>query len=534
MFAQNLDSLYNKLLRINEVKTSKYPVIQSLGGTEKCGFGLANIIKRNLNLYSSEQQNNINNILSRPELQTSIVSPKGIFRIHYDTTGANTPTYDINALAIAFDSSYIFEVELLGFPPHPSDNGSGGDDLYDVYVRNLNGSLYGQTTQDASVGSSTTSSFIEIDNSFSQNEGYNTFGINAARVTAAHEYHHAIQLGNYGYFSEDVYFHELTSTAFEEFVFDEVNDYYYYINSYFRNTDRRLENNSGYNLAVLGIYLKERFFNEDPMRGYNILKSTWENMVNNRAVVALASAFNNYNTSFEIEFNNFGKWIFFTGKNTHPGEYFEEAQFYPDVSSTYEFELTNKQFTFSFSSEPTGLNYVRLFNYYDGLADTIDAVVSNSDVFGSISSGNETTVQYTLSEEVFANSEPINTDYYKLLDSFGSQFIQDSYIINGEPADENFARSTVDFAYPQPFTYTNSGLISFPCYPDLSNEAELKVFSSDMNLVFSDRVPINTAGNIVAKWNGLDKSGDRLANGVYIFVTKANNKIKKGKFIILY
>ena len=60
-----------------------------------------------------------------------------------------------------------------------------------------------------------------------------TKGINAARVTVAHEFHHAIQLGNYSYRDSDLFFYELTSTSMEEFVFNSVNDYYNYLTDYF-------------------------------------------------------------------------------------------------------------------------------------------------------------------------------------------------------------------------------------------------------------------------------------------------------------
>jgi len=54
--------------------------------------------------------------------------------------------------------------------------------------------MYGQTTSENNVGLSRWTSYIEIDNDFI---GFYTIGINAARVTAAHEFHHAIQMGNY-------------------------------------------------------------------------------------------------------------------------------------------------------------------------------------------------------------------------------------------------------------------------------------------------------------------------------------------------
>ena len=70
-----------------------------------------------------------------------------------------------------------------------------------------------------------------IDNDYAG--GYYSTGINGARVTVAHEFHHGIQCGNYSpknssslYRNSDVFYYKLTSTAMEEFVVDVVNDYY--------------------------------------------------------------------------------------------------------------------------------------------------------------------------------------------------------------------------------------------------------------------------------------------------------------------
>ncbi len=43
----------------------------------------------------------------------------------------------IDSVAIAADSAYNFEVNYLGYPPPPPDNGVGGDDKYDIYIENI-------------------------------------------------------------------------------------------------------------------------------------------------------------------------------------------------------------------------------------------------------------------------------------------------------------------------------------------------------------------------------------------------------------
>ena len=218
----------------------------------KCGFGIVTSIKSNFNSFSPEQQDILSSILSRPILQTSIVSPSGFFRVHYDQTGFNRPSYvsslsaDQNALEVAeaLDSVYRFEINYLGFLPPPGDNGAGGDDKYDVYIQNQSAGLYGYTEPESKVGTVNWTSFIVIDNDYI---GYYSSGIDGMLVTVAHEFHHGIQVGNYSisdanspYRASDVYFYEITSTSMEEFVYDTVNDYYAYMSSYFNNPENSI------------------------------------------------------------------------------------------------------------------------------------------------------------------------------------------------------------------------------------------------------------------------------------------------------
>ena len=144
----------------------------------------------------------------------------------------------MNLLLSALDSVYKFEITHLGYPLPPPDGIIGGDDKYDIYVMNIGD--YGYTQPENNVGASNWTTYMVIDNDFGSQ--FYTHGIDAARVTVAHEFHHAVQMGNYApinpsepYRNADRFFYELTSTAFEEFVFDNVNDYYAYMPAYFSN-----------------------------------------------------------------------------------------------------------------------------------------------------------------------------------------------------------------------------------------------------------------------------------------------------------
>ena len=535
-FAQNLDSLYNLLLSSRGAQKDKYPSMQSGNSfEEKCGFGLSATIREYYEDFSPNQQMKISEIMQRPELATSIVSPSGIFRIHFDEDSVNQPGYSISELAIAFDSSYNFEVNILGYPAPPNDNQGGGDDKIDVYLVDL-ARNYGYTEPEVSLGDGKSTSYIVMDNNFGKDENFNTFGINAAKVTAAHELHHVIQLGNYLYRSADLFYYELTSTAFEEFVFDNVNDYYFYMPSFFRSTTSKLENSTGYNSAIWNIFLQEYFKDEDVILGHQIIKKSWENMIGNRAMVAISNAIESETlSSFAELFNEFGSWLYFTGDNSKEDRFFEEAINYPSIRSTYNLDLNSTR-SISFNSEPTSINYLTFLDYDFGFADTIVAVVSNSDVFGSISNTENQFIDFTLSNSFLSDGILINDVYFYKLGSDKIEkinFIQSNYVINNELSDLVIQRNDIDFVYPQPFSYKLANVLNLPTNPDPSGLAQLYIYSSGMDLVYSGKEQIITSGNTVVRWNGFHSNGKKLGSGVYVFVTKANGKIKKGKFVIL-
>src|SRR3989339_774398 len=325
-----IDSLYNKYLLLHQKDLSENLSQRIIDEQPvKCGFGTENAVRLGIKSFSPAQQKVLKTMFIRPELDTSIVSPSGFFRIHFNK-GTDAPQYDINELAKAFDSSYSFEVNYLGFLPPPRDLGNGGDDKYDVYVYRMSRGIYGNTNseEEISSGSRTFYSYIEMDNSFS---GYPTTGILAAKVTAAHELHHAIQIGNYILRESateiyDLYFYELTSTSMVEFIYDEINDYYYYLKTggYFNFTDKAFASNEGYNLAIWNIFLKDKF-------NYGVIKRQWELMRTYRALEAIDRSLIEEQSSFLEAYKEFGLWTFYTNFRADSGKYFDEAASYPLV-----------------------------------------------------------------------------------------------------------------------------------------------------------------------------------------------------------
>jgi len=495
---------------------------------------MINQIKHNLERFTPEQQKNLKKILDRKVKQTSLVSPSGFFRIHYDTTGSQVPNYsssltileNVQQVAIAADSAFNFEVNFLGYPKPPYDNGGGGDNLYDIYITTADGN-YGFTEQETHLGNEKYTSFMEIHYNF-QGQAFATHGLAAMRVTVAHEFHHSIQMGNYILRWDDTYFYELTSTSMEEFVFDDVNDYYAYLPNYFNNPDKSFPNNAGYNLAHWNIYLQKNF-------DYDIIKRQWELMPDQRAILAIGNSILERGSTFAREYNRFGIWTYYTDYRSVQGKYFEEAENYPLIKNLAERTYPQQTYIDVFA-ESTSNNFIKFGNTTNG--DILYAIVTNGDISSVINNPSETfQFRYTLFSDTSSGQRKLGDYYSANFEVSNPTWWSVSEILNGLVVREdstilpgvNIAES---FAFPNPFRY--SGNVSFSIEGKQGEPIDFNVYTSDMSLIYSSQEPAsilinNTAG---ISWNGLDNAGNKLASGVYIYIIKQGDEFLKGKIVI--
>lgn len=536
-----LDSLYKQYVSLKEAVANKQiENLSSINFSEtKCGFHLINFVKQNIELFTPEQQIQINKLTARPTAAKSIVSPSGRFRIHYDTTLAEKPNYNsslsiaenLALISTAIDSVYNFEVNYLGYPPPPSDNGAGGDNLYDIYIVNLGGGLYGYTEWENKTGETNWTSFMVIDNDYS---GYYSSGINGANVTLAHEFHHGIQLGsfavknsNYPVRDGDTFFYEITSTAMEEFVYDDVNDYYAYMPSYFNSPQKAFPENDGYNLAAWNIYLKDNF-------GFNILKRQWELMPSQRALNAINTSIIEKSSSFKHELNNFGIWTYHTKHRAIAGKYFEEAAFYPLVRPMVTKTFTSPDELVTIFSKSTSNNFIRFTNSIN--TDSLFVLITNGNVQSALTNLSATdSFAYYLYDYPAAGTTQIDSIFYSKFTTSNPQFWSIAEILDTIKTFEPQLKT--DYPYPMPFSYKThfAERINIPVSTMNSNEVGLYIFTSAMVLVYSnDGEPRNNQNKNSISWQVRDNQNRKLASGVYIYVIKDGDDVQKGKLVILH
>ncbi|MCK9279756.1 MAG: hypothetical protein M0P71_03980 [Melioribacteraceae bacterium] len=519
-FSQEESEMIASYLKLKNKIPSGTQIQSTDFDSAKCGFALAGYIRTHFDSFTPKEKTILKAASERPVRDTSFVTPRGFFRIHFNKSGNETPGYDINKFALAADSAYDYEINVLKFPAPPTDDGRGGDDLYDIYIENLSGGVYGYTEFEDNITENTFKSYTIIENDFSN---YATKGLDAARATIAHEFHHAIQIGNYIYRAEDNYYFEATSTAMEEFVFDDVNDYYHYIDSYFRNTSKAINTYNGYNLALLNIFLKDRF-------GIGIIKTIWENMVSKRAISSINAAIEIGGSRLDTEFNLFGLWNYFTNSRAQKGYGYEEAEFYPSTMKpgmTIDFSRSTQ--TVTISSKPISNNYCLFKNENEFVL-----LVTNSDIESSIAQTQMSIdYNYTLSPESFMNSKKVASGYYSLLQSSNKNMLYESEILNDVIIDKSIMAEKKDYAFPQPFNYSKYNVLYLPA-PDSDNfDMELSVYDIAMNLVFNGVVRRNVNNMSVIQWIPINNNFGKLASGIYLYIAKSGDNTKNGKFVIL-
>jgi hypothetical protein len=522
-YAQNLDSLFNEFVRIRSSTANVKEAERIAASTEpeKCGFRIVNEVKINFDKFNYRQKIILSSLLGRPQADTSFVTPSGKFRIHYKKTGSDAPSYSLIDLAKAADSSYNYQVNILGYPPPPGDMGAGGDDKYDIYIANLAFGYYGYTELENELPGSRYTSFTVIDNDFSTQ---NTKGIDGARVTIAHELHHAIQMGNYIYRSNDIFYHEISSTAMEEFVFDSINDYYYYIRSFTDRPGDSFFRSNGYNLAVWNIFLKERF-------GFHVLKRIWELMRDKRALVSIADAIGENNSMFKDEFTLFGQWLYFTGSRAFNGKYFKEAKYYPLIKPLMTSAYNKPQTKMEIASYAVSLNYL-VFTDYSTQPDTFVAIIGNGDITSGVNDPSKTIqLRYILSNQSDAGFRKILNGYFTKLESDNIFLVSEMNVFNNAPL-EYISSTNIDYPFPQPFRYSKDSFINFPAGNTPAATADLYVYSVDMDLIYKGELKVYTSDKKIIMWNVVGNNNKKLSTGVYLYVVKSEDSSTKGKFVV--
>ncbi len=145
--------------------------------------------------------------------------------VHWVTTTADkAPPGWADTTLSQMNKIWAYEVGKLKFRPPMTDGKRGGNKKFDVYLKNVAPKGYaGYCAKERSIGGGyLASSYCVLDNDFLPSEFNGRAALANLRVTAAHEFFHAIQMAYDS--DEDAWLVESTATWMEERYADDVNN----------------------------------------------------------------------------------------------------------------------------------------------------------------------------------------------------------------------------------------------------------------------------------------------------------------------
>lgn len=509
----------------------------------KCHFDLFHQVRLNFDRFSASRQRTLGKIMERPVLPYSHITSDGLFKIHYTLSGTdqvspidqNTngiPDY-VEEAGKALQKAYQVIVRDLGFQPPPQDDTDGPQ--WDVYILNIP-DAYGWTNLEKLVSFSPArwTSYMEVDNDYTHTY---TKGINGLRVTIAHEFFHMVQLGynardndNDGSF-DDLFLMEASSTYMEDVVYDEINDYYNYLDGLFSQTNMRFDVTNGWREYGLSLWFH---FLENHLGTRDILREIWENLCQKEAFPAIDLALKKYNTAFSDALGLFYAWNWMTGIRADTDLYYPEGNAYPEMIPDETF-IFRRDTTIVADVVDTGARYYSV-RHPDG--QTFTFVISN--VNWSSLGSNFATFQLFLSASPLGSYVPVSESLYARFSSENSQnwrkFVANTFL-NGQTTLSSFDTTThrwdqkeMPFAIPNPFILSKHLSVHFPFSLETGGNVRIRIFTPSGYLIH-DESRVFASGDQLYEWDGRTSQGEPVAGGIYLYtITRGEELIRMGKF----
>jgi len=476
----------------------------------------------------------------RPQLPRSYVTPDGRFRFHYAVSGNDA--VDPTSTKVSGVPDYIYEAgqaaqisydllnNRIGFDPPMNDGGVDGAE-YDFYVINEPADRYGETAWDFIDASGRAPAYSFVDNDFTD---YNTTGLAALQVTVAHEYFHGVQL-NYRFRQEDVFFLEMSSVWFEDFAYDEVNDYYFYLRDFFNNPERSLHDTDGYEASIWLHYLAKR------TRTVRIILDLWKDIKLEPAIRSFKTVLESspYSMPFIQAISEFNAWCYFTGARADSARYFEEGANYPQIKFKRTVRVSSDS-TINDGLSSVAANFYRVIRNPQNIQVVLQTGEPGRWMVTAISKNNQ---QYTLQSGV--GLAPIDLPASLREDTVVVAVVNTSLpLSNGQSVFSNYQLQVnlvgklqiVNLLEkPRPNPFRGSGLLFFPFRLSQRTPVEAAILREDGKVVRSFKLGELGAGVYSDKlfWDGHDASGNRVASGVYFLQLVAGGFHEIAKFVVI-
>ncbi|MBJ13042.1 MAG: hypothetical protein CMG62_08215 [Candidatus Marinimicrobia bacterium] len=497
-----------------------------------------NQIEELKSLNISIQNNNF--LIERPEgLNESHVTNH--FKFHYTLGNSYDAIDNINyviSMGEVFENVWSFYIDSLGYLPPVQDQMIGGSNLYDIYLLNLPSGYFGITyTSGAATENPSCASFIKMRNSYSSSLFSDHSELENIQVTAVHEFFHAIQFSYNCY--EKLWFMEATAVWAEDELYDDINDHYRYMPTWFSNPGKPL--NYTYGIHMYGTFIFFQYIDEH-LGGPQTIKQCWEKSnenstyIGDNSYLSINEALQNQNSSLDDAYNRMRIANRIMSSNLNAGIYrYEEANDYPvelpKIKEFINYDLGDyKSYT---SSE------LNLFStHYIELSTDVPVVISLNNESGPISDLSLFTVlkyddipRWSVRSNNEINIDPlVGVDYISIIVS-ATDDIEKNWDYSLTIKDGH----REDFTFYDP--YPNPGSSKYPINIDLQviepQNLFIKIFDVLGRQIWSMDKKVSEAGLLSVAWSGKNQNKKNISSGVYFIYAKGehNSFTKKVTFI---
>ncbi len=507
----------------------------------KCGLWLSFNIIKEWNKFSELQKTRLRLALSPTPLDRDTII--GRFDIHFDTSGYHEPALiDVNhqrmpnswrayvdSVGKYFNHAWNYMTDTLGYSEPPFESGQS---YYHIYIEELGADYYGETRFVDLLNNTTPSlytTYIRIDNDYI---GFKSEGISGLKVTSAHEFHHAIQIGRYGLWSDELYYYEITSTWMEDVLYDDVNDYYQYLKDdfttrkgHFIRPDVSFTSSSplvSYSRAIWGKFIEKRFSRD-------LIRESWDYVRSEHTLSAIDHALTNAGSTFRNAFLEWTIWNYNTGPYSDTLRYYSEGRNYPSIVFRPSIEYKNEPRSFTDTIEVISSVYhpiCLLSSASDNcdLSPQLVAIISNLNT--AETSGKKVGFSYEIS----------NTGGPEFTELSNGIFVR----LNAPDLQNWVSQESVPtivssiLTYPNPFYPKGSKSLYLRLPAVKQSTATLYIYSASMDRIAAKEIEVISQDfEPRIEWDGRDMNGNIVPTGVYIYVVAIDGKQFIGKLAVI-
>ena len=462
------------------------------------------------------------------------------FSIHYTTDPSNNdaisntdlnnnliPDY-VEKIGETYEYIWFYFRDTLGYTPPPPDGIFGGSNKYDIYIENLPSNYFAitYTTAFTNASESSCGSYIKMRNNYNGTAFSNLSEIDNIKITAAHEFFHAIQFSYNCY--ERFWLMEATAVWSEDEIYNDINDHYRYMTSWFQNSSKPIDEESTH---MYGSFILFQYIDEH-LGGPETIRSIWEesrtraNSVNDISFISIDAALSDNGSSFNSALNNMriANRIMSNHPNAEPYTY-KEADYYPVVGP---YEIAN----LAFNNDPLIYEQNSLSLYssnYIKLNASIPArvFIENkdgpiNDLFGAVIFKHQND-NWTIYKGYDFNIDPsINIEWATILVSAQGQIENDwDYKVTiSEGYDEDIILENI---YPNPTIYKNSK-IEIKMLSTSKQSVDVNIYNILGQNIINWNIHINDPGETKILWDRKNNNRNIVSNGVYFIELVSQNK----------